>query len=371
MTEVITNADIFREIETWAPKQLAYDWDHVGLQVGSHQQKVKKVLISLDVLESVVDEAIELGVNLIIAHHPLLFKPLKKIDVNTPQGRTIAKLIKHEISVYAAHTNLDIAEGGVNDLLCQKLQIKTTDHVVPVTEERLYKLKVFVPLDHAREVRDAISQAGAGHIGNYSHCTFQTKGQGTFKPLQGTNPYIGKIDEVEYVDEYKIETIVQESILAKVIQAMIEAHPYEEVAYDIFPLHQIGKSYGLGRIGQLPNQMTVEQLALQVKQVFSLDHVRVIGKHDKNINQVAVIGGSGEKYIHAAKMKGADVLITGDMTFHQAQIAKDIGLVVIDAGHYIEEVMKEAMQAKLASTFSNHSVEFIISKVNTNPFTCL
>lgn len=368
MNNKVNNSAVFKIIENWAPQSLAYDWDNVGLQVGSYNRRAKKVMITLDVLEKVVDEAVEKDVDLIIAHHPLLFKSLNQINFDTPKGRTIAKLIQHNITVYAAHTNLDIAQGGVNDILCKRLQIQPTEHLVHVKNEKLYKVVVYVPHSHANEVRDAMSNAGAGHIGNYSHCTFQTEGQGTFKPLEGTNPYIGQVDQVEYVEELKIESIVQESMLESVVKLMVQAHPYEEVAYDIFPLMNEGESVSLGRLGQLQEKMSLEAVATKVKSDFNLDHVRVIGDLKKLVQNVAVIGGSGEKYIHQAKRKGADVFITGDLTFHTAQEAEEIGLAVIDAGHYIEEVMKKATKTKLEKQFYNHDIQFVVSETNTNPF---
>ena len=212
MTKII-HGTIFKELENWAPKELAYEWDNVGLQVGSHTDETKKVMVTLDVLKSVVDEAIEENVNLIIAHHPLLFKPLKEINFQTAKGNVIKKLIEHNITVYAAHTNLDIARGGVNDLLCDALGIVSSNPFIDIQSEKLLKLIVFVPRTHADEMRNALGAAGAGFIGNYSHCTFQSKGQGTFMPMEGTNPFIGSTDKLEIVDELKIETIVKEKDL--------------------------------------------------------------------------------------------------------------------------------------------------------------
>src|SRR5699024_10408337 len=168
----ITNKQVFKTLEKWAPRSLAYEWDNVGLQVGSYDAKVKKILVTLDVLNNAVDEAIEHDVDLIVAHHPLLFQPLKQIDFQTPKGKIIQKLIKHDISVYASHTNLDIAEAGVNDLLSDALNLQEKRSLIPYTTEKLVKLVVFVPATHADDVRQALSDAGAGHIGNYSHCTF-------------------------------------------------------------------------------------------------------------------------------------------------------------------------------------------------------
>src|SRR5690625_677000 len=293
MGTTIVNSAIFKKMEEWAPLNLAYDWDNVGLQIGSPNHPVKKVMITLDVLESVVDEAIEKKVDLIIAHHPLLFKSLKQIDVDTPKGRVIQKLIHHRITVYAAHTNLDIAADGVNDILCDQLDIKDRKNLVDVQTEKLFKIAVYVPQTDADTVRNALSEAGAGHIGNYSHCTFQTKGQGTFKPLKGTTPYIGIQDNLEFVDETKIETIIDEKRLSAVIDAMVAAHPYEEVAYDIFPLINKGTSYGLGRVGLLDQKMRLESLAEHIKETFKLSHVRVVGDLKKDVQKVAVLGGSG------------------------------------------------------------------------------
>lgn len=264
-TKTVSNLDVFRLMEQWAPKSLAYDWDNVGLQIGSLNKPVKKIMVTLDVLESVVDEAINNKVDLIIAHHPLLFKSIKQVNTDTPQGRIIQKLILHNISVYASHTNLDVAHGGVNDILCELLNIKPLNALIETDTGRLHKISVFVPESYVNDVRDALSESGAGHIGNYSHCTFQTEGQGTFKPLDGTNPFIGTHDKVELVDEVKIETIVQEEKLQHTINAIIKAHPYEEVAYDIYPLGNQGKRYGIGRIGTLNNAQKLEDLCEQVK----------------------------------------------------------------------------------------------------------
>lgn len=361
-----THGMIFTALEEWAPKELAYDWDNVGLQVGSNSGVTKKVMVTLDVMDSVVDEAIDEGVNLIIAHHPLLFKPLHQINFQSVKGKVIKKLIENNITVYAAHTNLDIAEGGVNDLLSDMLEITSRQPLIDVHTDKLLKLIVFVPRTHAGKVRDALGNAGAGFIGNYSHCTFQSNGQGTFMPLEGTNPFIGNTNELEIVDELKIETVVNEKELDQVLKAMKKAHPYEEVAYDIFPLEHIGKTYGLGRIGSLETAVDLGSLCQKIKRAFEIDHLRVTGELTKQIKQIAIVGGSGEKYIHQAKKMGADAYITGDVTFHLAQDAKEMGLAVIDPGHYIEKIMKQATKKYLQQSFSQ--LQIIESQTNTDPF---
>ena len=253
----VTHRMIFQAMERWAPAHFAYDWDPIGLQVGAYDVQTTGVLVTLDVNEAVIQEATKKDVNVIIAHHPFLFKPLQSIQFDSPKGKCLHLLFRHEITVYASHTNLDIAEGGVNDLLANALQLEDVQPLVTTHTEKLYKVIVFTPVDYVQQVIDAMSESGAGHIGNYSYCTFQTAGKGTFKPLEGSNPFIGTEHTIESVDEIKVEMIVQETILQRVIHAMNDAHPYEEVAYDIIPLANDGKSFGIGRIGTLKDATTL------------------------------------------------------------------------------------------------------------------
>lgn len=368
MVKTIHNADVFQVMEQWAPKKLAYDWDNVGLQIGNFNKPVKKVMITLDVLESVVDEAIEKQVDLIIAHHPLLFKSMKQLNTDTVKGRIIQKIIQHDISVYASHTNLDAANGGVNDMLCDIIGIDNRDILLEGFTEELVKFSVYVPQTHAVAVQEALAEAGAGHIGNYSHCTFQTNGHGTFKPLAGTNPYIGSVNDLEKVEEVKIETIVPMTLIGGVVQMVKDKHPYEEPAYDIYPLKNKGKAHGIGRIGTLTSEMNLTDFCEHLKTVLEVPCVRVTGDLTKPIKTVAVLGGSGEKYIHEAKAKGADAYITGDMTFHPAQDAWQMGLAVIDPGHHVEKVMKQAVKTYLEKQLAQQGIEIIVSHANTEPF---
>ncbi|WP_200411269.1 Nif3-like dinuclear metal center hexameric protein [Virgibacillus salexigens] len=364
----LTNRDIFKVMEALAPTYLAYDWDNVGLQVGAYNKPVSKIMITLDVLENVVDEAIEKHVDLIIAHHPLLFKPLRQLNMDTPSGKIMQKLVNHGITVYASHTNLDAAIGGVNDQLADAIGLTSSRVLVDEQSKSLVKLAVYVPISHIDQVREAISKAGAGHIGNYSHCTFHSHGQGTFKPLEGTNPFIGNTNQLEKVEEAKLETIVEEHKLSSVLEQMIDAHPYEEVAYDIYPLGNKGEAMGLGRVGHLEEKMVLRDFVEKVKSAFQMENVRVTGNLDKKVKTIAILGGSGEKYIHQAKLKGADVYITGDMTFHIAQDAWQIGLAVIDSGHYAEKIMKDAVKNYLNDRFKDMGIEVITSTTNTDPF---
>lgn len=362
-----TNADIFRAIEEWAPKHLAYSWDNVGLQIGSSQKEVKKVLITLDVLENVVDEAIREDVDLIIAHHPLIFKPLKQIDTDSPKGRIFEKLIMNGIAVYAAHTNLDIAKNGMNDILSELLGILKPKHLIETYSEKLLKIAVYVPVSHEEEVRQALADADAGHIGNYSHCTFRYNGKGTFKPSAGTNPYIGEEGKIEHVSEMKIESVIYESALSKTLQRINEAHPYEEPAIDIYALENESTTYGLGKVGKLEKRMKLKDFCEFVKERLDMEHIRFTGNPEQTVETCAVLGGSGEKYMDAALKKGADVYVTGDVSFHTAQDAEALGIAVIDAGHYIEKAIKKEAAVYLNDLFGTE-IQVLVSTVNTNPF---
>lgn len=367
MTE-INHQQIFEIIESWAPKSLAYDWDNIGLQIGSSHHKTAKIMVTLDVTEAVVDEAITAGVNLIIAHHPLLFAPVKSIDVDSVKGRVIQKLIAHSITVYAAHTNLDIAPGGMNDIICQGLGIRDVENLIQTDKEVLIKLVVYVPEESSEQLRQALGDAGAGYIGNYSHCTFQSEGIGAFVPMEGTTPFIGDVNKLEHVAEIRIETIMKEKDISTILAVMKENHPYEEVAYDLYPLINSGQQFGIGRVGNLPEVILLSDLCDKTKAVFNMQQVRLVGNLEKEVKRVAVLAGSGEKYYHAALKHNADVYITGDMTYHHAQDALEMGLAVIDAGHYIEAIIKSALADSLTKRLTNHNITVIESLTNTDPF---
>jgi dinuclear metal center YbgI/SA1388 family protein len=343
--------------------------DKIGLQIGGLNKKAENVMIALDVLEEVVDEAIEKNVQLIIAHHPPIFRPLQKINTETAAGRIIEKLIKHDISVYAAHTNLDVAEGGVNDLLAEALGLEDTEVLVPTYETKLKKLAVYVPEEGAEALREALGKAGAGAIGNYSFCAFSSEGTGQFLPGESASPHIGTRGQMERVKEIKVETIFPDYLEKKVISALIKTHPYEEPAYDIYPLDNKGQPLGLGRIGTIP-EATLKEFAEKIKEVFGLEKVRVVGDLQSPVKKVAVLGGDGNKYFTQAKFKGADVYVTGDMYYHTAHDAMMMGLNIIDPGHNVEKVMKKgvALILERMAKEKGYDVNFIPSEVHTDPF---
>lgn len=361
---------IIELFEQFSPKHYAMEGDPIGLHIGSLNKPVSKVMIALDVLEEVVDEAIDNGVELIIAHHPLIYRPLKKIDTTSVTGRIVEKLIKHDIAVYAAHTNLDVAKGGVNDLLAVALQLEHTEVLVPTYEVTLKKLVVFVPVEAEKQVREALGKAGAGAIGQYSNCSFSAKGTGCFLPEEGSEPTIGRQGKLEAVSEVRIETIFPENIEKRVLSSMIKAHPYEEVAYDIYRLDNQGEVLGLGKIGSLAHEMTLAEFAEHVKRTLDVDGVRVVGDLKAMVKKVAVLGGDGNKYFQTAKFKGADVYVTGDMYYHTAHDAMMLGLNIVDPGHNVEKVMKQGVVTVLSKMCRDRKldVEFIPSTINTDPF---
>lgn len=363
--------EVIGAFEQFSPKKFAMEGDKIGLQIGTLNKPVHKVMIALDVLDEVVDEAIEKQVDLIIAHHPIIYRPLQKIATDQPSGKLVEKLIKNDIAVYAAHTNLDVAKGGVNDLLAEALQLQNTKVLAPTYETKLKKLAVFVPVEAEAAVREALGNAGAGHIGNYSHCTFSTNGTGQFLPGEETNPHIGSAGQIETVEEVKIETIFPEDLERRILTAMIKAHPYEEVAYDIYPLHNSGEELGLGRIGELPSEMTLESFAQHVKEAFDVKGVRVVGNLQDMVKKVAVLGGDGNKYFMTAKFQGADVYVTGDMYYHTAHDAMMVGLNIVDPGHNVEKVMKAGVTNVLTAISEKKSwnVDIFASTIHTDPFT--
>ncbi|NLL04686.1 MAG: Nif3-like dinuclear metal center hexameric protein [Clostridiaceae bacterium] len=359
--------DIVSFMEEFAPTSLAEDWDNVGLMVGNREDEIKKLMVCLDVTPEVVEEAESNNVNMIISHHPFIFKGLKRINSEDLKGRMIMKLIKKGINVYSAHTNLDVTVRGVNEQLAKVLQLENLTNLKSYKTERLLKLVVFVPKDSIDVVREALGKAGAGWIGNYSDCTFCTEGIGTFKPLEGTNPYIGSQGSLEKVEEYRLETIASERIIGKVISAMKSAHPYEEVAYDLYPLEVTGKEYGLGYVGEIDCATSLNDFAKGVKNKLNTPNVRVIGNLEKEVKKVAVYCGSfGNEIIGAVKSK-ADVLVTGDVKYHDALDMSQMGMCVVDAGHFsTERIIVPRLVEILKERFKE--LDVLSNNVEKDPF---
>ena len=351
-------------LEELAPLSSQENYDNSGLIVGDSNAEITNALISLDCTENIVDEAIEQDCNLIIAHHPIVFRGLKKLNGKNYVERTVIKAIQNNIAIYAIHTNLDNYKLGVNKKIASLLGISNPKILAPAIE-KLQKLVVFVPTDQLDVVRDAIFKAGAGHIGNYSECSFVTDGMGSYKGNESSNPVYGEKGERHYEQEGKIEVIVSRHISSKVISAMINAHPYEEVAYDLFPLDNKNNYEGAGMIGELDKEMEEASFFALLKEVFKTGCIRHTNLLNKPIKKVAWCGGSGSFLLSKAKAQKADIYITGDFKYHEFFDAED-QIVIADIGHYESEqftieLISELIRKKIP-TFAPY-----LTEQNTNP----
>lgn len=367
--------DIIKALEELAPVKYAEEWDNVGLLAGNKEKEVKRVMIALDATEDVIGQAIIKQVDMLITHHPMIFSSMKRITYDNFIGKKIIKLIQNDISYYAMHTNFDVmvmAEAGA-----KKLNIFRTRILDPTYYEKRYKIVVFVPTDSGEKVREAMTKEGAGHVGTYSNCTFHTQGMGTYMPLEGTNPYIGTVNELSFTPEYRLETIVTEEIRDKVITAMLRVHPYEEVAYDVYELHRETADQGVGKYGYLEEDKTLGELAQIVKEKFGLDQVKVSGDLEQKAGLVAVSPGAGKSLVKAAIKVGAQVLVTGDIDHHTAIDGLEQGLSIIDGGHFgTEHLMVDYVKDYLEVYFNrqydeiwdmNKHIEIITAK-EKSPF---
>ncbi len=357
--------DICAYLEKIAPLPLQESYDNAGLIVGNPREEVKGVLCTLDSTEEVVDEAIENGCNLIVAHHPIVFSGLKKLSGNSYIERTIIKAIKNDVAIYAIHTNLDNVHNGVNAKICEKLGLDNL-RILSSGKEALLKLAVFVPQTHVDELLQALGNAGAGKIGDYQNCSFSTTGEGRFQPMDSANPFIGKAGgEIEKVKEEKIEVILPVTKKGKVLQAMYQAHPYEEVAFDIYRLENGNPETGSGMLGNLKNEMQPLDFLRHLKESMELATIKHTALPQKNIKKVAVCGGSGSFLLTKAMSAKADIFITSDYKYHQFFDA-DGKIVIADIGHFeSEKYTRELLVDILTPKFKELTI--IESKVNTNP----
>lgn len=369
---IITCQDIFSVMEEIAPSYLALDWDNSGLQVGDPKALVNKILLSLDMDKEVLEEAKSKGCQLIITHHPFLFKGLKKINLQSSAGILIKELILNKINLFSAHTNLDCTEEGVNDVLARLLGLKDLKILENAPKEQLVKLVVYVPLGYEKTVFEKICKAGAGCLGEYENCSFQTKGTGTFKPKEEANPFIGSKGELSLIEEVRIEVVVRKKKIKAVVEAMLKVHPYEEVAYEYFDFQQENLKQGLGRIGQLENKITLGEFLEIVKKNLNISSLRFGGDLKRPISKIALCSGSGSDLWHLAKNKGADLLLTGDLKYHVARDILESGLFFIDAGHYATEIIiLPILKKKLEEYFKNQDIEIYLSETKQNPFSFL
>jgi dinuclear metal center YbgI/SA1388 family protein len=311
--------------------------DSIGLQIGDPEQDVRQVIVTVDVTPAVVAEAVRKGADMLISHHPLIYTPLPSVRLDVYPQSLVYTLVCAKISHFAMHTNFDAADGGINDVLADRLGLVDTKVLEPTHVEKSFKLVTFVPSEAVDAVREALADAGAGIIGRYTHCSFQAPGTGTFEPMEGAEPYIGNVGKQEKAPEYRLEMLVTEKTLHDAVSALLTAHPYEEVAYDVYPLKDPAKVAGIGRYGVLRAPMSFDGFCEMVKDVLSVEDARVCGDPESRVSKVAVLGGSGGGSIGLAKSLGVDAFVTGDVRHHQFVEARAIGLNVIDATHFHTE----------------------------------
>jgi dinuclear metal center YbgI/SA1388 family protein len=356
--------EIISCLESFAPLSFQESYDNSGLITGDPGQDIKSVLLCIDITEEVINEAVKLGSGLIISHHPILFRPIRKLRGDNYVERCLIAAIRKNIALYAAHTNMDAIWMGVNRKICDKLGLMKTKILVPRQEE-LRKLVFFVPVDHAVRVREKVFEAGAGHIGNYDKCSFNTPGDGTFRGSDETHPFVGKKGQLHYEKEIRVETIYPVYRESNVIKALLEAHPYEEVAYDIYPLTNLYPQAGSGMTGEMPESVSEVIFLKNLKNIFRTKIIRHSELLNKKIRKVAVCGGSGSQYVEQAIRSGADIYITSDIRYHQFFDAEK-KIIIADIGHYeSEQYTTELFHELILKNFPKFAVHF--SGINTNP----
>ena len=356
--------NVIEALEKKAPLSLQESYDNSGLSVGNVDTDVKGILVSLDCTEEVIDEALSLNCNLIVTHHPLIFSPLKKITGSNYVEKCVIKAIQNNIAIYSSHTNLDNITTGVNGKIAEKLKLQEIKILRPA-KGNLRKLVTYCPESHADLVRNAIFDAGAGQIGDYDHCSFNVTGEGSFRAGDKSNPFVGEKNKDHVEPEIRIESIFHDFNESKIITDLINAHPYEEVAYDIYKLENTDHQHGIGMVGELENEASLDTFLQTLKETFNTGVIRHTTTTKNKIKHVAVCGGSGSFLINEAIKSGADIFVTSDLKYHQFFDA-DSKIVLADIGHFeSEQFTTELLVEYLKDIFTNFATHF--SGINTNP----
>lgn len=360
----MTIREVISEIEKRIPIQQAEDFDNVGLLCGLPEREVNGILVCHDALENVIDEAIEKKLNLVVCFHPIIFSGLTSLTGKNYVERSVLKAIENKIAIYAIHTAFDNDFFGVNAGICNQLGLKNLKILQP-KKNSLKQLTVFVPIDHSEKVKESLFSAGAGNIGFYDECSFSINGNGTFRPVTGSNPYSGQHDVRENADEKMISVIFESYKQNQIISAMKSAHPYEEVAYQIYSLDNENQYSGLGMYGEFDEEMNQEDFLRFVKEKFNLEMIRHSGFNNKKIKRVGVLGGSGASGIKSALSKKCDAYLTGDVKYHDFFMAES-KMLICDIGHYESEqwVVQQLFEI-LSQKFSTFAV--LKSSEKTNP----
>ncbi|MCD6202425.1 MAG: Nif3-like dinuclear metal center hexameric protein [Bacteroidales bacterium] len=357
--------DIVTYLHGIAPLSYQESYDNSGLQTGDADMDVNGALLTIDVTEEVVEEAVRLGINLIIAHHPVIFKGLKKLTGDNAVERTVIKAIRNKIAVFAGHTNFDSIAEGVSKRMAEKLDLENISILTPGGKETLRKLVVFVPVEYAEKVRKAVFKAGAGTVGNYDECSFNVTGEGTFRGSVNTHPFAGKPGVLHTEKEVRTETIFPAHLQSRILRAITEAHPYEEPAYDIYSLENEYHGAGLGITGVLPAPLSEKEFLDKLKTVFNASCIRHTPLLNKPVHKVALCGGTGSFLLGAAIRTGAEFYVSADFKYHEFFNA-DRNIVIADIGHFeSEQFTTEIFYDLLLKKFPNFVLHF--SKVKTNP----
>ena len=360
--------EIISFFDKLAPFSYQEPYDNSGLQTGNTEMEINAGLICLDVTEEVLDEAIKLKVNLIISHHPLIFKGIKSLTGSNSTEKIIIRALKGDIAILSVHTNFDLIAGGVNLKICEKIELQNLRVLDPL-KNNLIKLVFFVPSDHAEEVRKKIFEAGAGVIGKYDMCSFNTTGDGSFRACEGADPFVGEKDKLHIEKEIRVETILPIALVDQVTKVLLNAHPYEEVAYDLYPLSNYFQGAGGGMTGELAVAMDEMEFLGLLKEKFKVSCIRHTSLLNRKIRKVSVCGGSGSFLLSKAIASGADVFISGDLKYHQFFEAEH-KILIADIGHYeSEQFTKELFYELLIKNYPKFA--FYLSEVNTNPINYL
>ena len=356
--------EIVSALDRFAPLPLQDGFDNAGLQIGLTEAEATGALLCLDVTEAVLDEAIALGCNLVISHHPLIFKGYKSITGKDYVERCILKAIRNDMVLYAAHTNLDNAKGGVNYKIAEKIGLKHLQVLEP-KRNSLLKLVTFVPTEQAERVRKTLFAAGCGNIGGYDSCSYNLKGEGTFRAGENTHPFCGSIGELHWEEEVRIETILPSYKKGEVVRALLSAHPYEEPAFDLYPLENEWTQAGAGIVGELETPETELEFLKRIKKIFEVECVKHNRLTGREIQKVALCGGAGAFLIPQAIRSGADIFITGEIKYHD-YFGHEDEILLAEIGHYeSEQYTKEIFYSIIRDLFPNFALH--LSKINTNP----
>jgi dinuclear metal center YbgI/SA1388 family protein len=363
-------SDIIGIINKKYPFALAEEWDNVGLQLGDPATKIRRIMVALDPLPQVIASAISNTCDLLITHHPLIFSPLRQITSSTTTGSSILKAAQSNLALLAMHTNYDIAQEGLNDLLAKRIGLEQTRPLKVTGRDELTKLVVFVPQEQLENVRTALLPH-AESIGNYRDCSFSAAGEGTFLPLAGAQPAIGTIGKLEKVAEQRLELLLRRDQLAKAIRVLLSVHPYEEPAFDCYPLLNEARPRGLGRIGSLTEPVRLADWAANLAETLKCSSIRFVGEPATIIQKIALCSGSGASLLRDAIRVGADLLLTGDVKYHEAREAEAQGIALVDAGHFGTEIlMVAAIRDFLANALhqAGHAIEIITADCEQDPF---